>query len=255
MKIKEERDRKKDKVKIMDIKRIFSDHDQPSDSTLLSQKPPASLGLSASKITMTALGILTGMFGLEHGILESLQGNVVPTGLLIGAIGAPCQMEKAWNGCEPALTVIPSMRITGILAIIASLLVITWSALFIYRKNGALIFGLLSLLLFPVGGGFVPPLFGIITAVSAGRIKPKRGGETNAPLNRINRILAKTWPWPLIGFFVWSLAEWIVDICQLYPGIGIYFYEGLTALAMPVFLLTMGLLLLSIISCFARDKG
>ena len=152
------------------------------------------------------------MLGLEHGIFEFLQGNVVPTGLLIGAIGAPCQMEKAWNGCEPALTVIPNMRITGILAIIASLLVMAWSVLFIHRKNGALILGLLSLLLIPVGGGFVPPLYGIIAAVSAGRIKLKREGETNTPLNGINRSLAKTWLWLLIGFFVWSLAEWIIGI-------------------------------------------
>jgi hypothetical protein len=39
-------------------------------------------------------------------------------------------------GCERAMTVIPSFLITGVHAILVSLLIITWASLLVQHKNG-----------------------------------------------------------------------------------------------------------------------
>jgi hypothetical protein len=70
----------------------------------------------------------------------------------------------------PAMTLIPNFLITGIFAILASLAVIVCAAIFLRRKNGGLSLILLSILMLLVGGGFIPPLFGIIAGV-IGRYK------------------------------------------------------------------------------------
>ncbi len=68
------------------------------------------------RILATAFGIGAGLLGLEHGFFETQQGSAKPGGLVIHAIGPPCQPHAAWHGCEPALSVIPSFRATGIAA-------------------------------------------------------------------------------------------------------------------------------------------
>ena len=73
------------------------------------------------------------------------------------------------------MTVVPSFRSTGIITILVSLVVMAWSALFIQRKNGGLILSLLSILMLLVGGGFIPPLFGIIAAAMGSHRRSKRG--------------------------------------------------------------------------------
>jgi hypothetical protein len=70
----------------------------------------------------------------------------------------------------PAMTLIPNFLITGIFAILVSLVVIAWATIFVRRKNGSVTLILLSILMLLVGGGFIPPLFGIIAGV-IGRYK------------------------------------------------------------------------------------
>jgi hypothetical protein len=73
------------------------------------------------------------------------------------------------------MSLIQNFLITGILAILVSLVVITWSAIFIQRKKGGLILIFLSILLLLVGGGFIPPVFGIIAGVISMNRKSTQG--------------------------------------------------------------------------------
>ena len=73
------------------------------------------------------------------------------------------------------MTLVQNFLITGIFAILVSLVVIAWSAMFIQRKNGGLTLILLSILMLLVGGGFIPPLFGIIAGVIGSYRKSKQG--------------------------------------------------------------------------------
>lgn len=194
----------------------------------------------ATRIAASAFGIFAGFGGPEHGYFEILQGHSRPDSLIIAAIGPPCDPEKVWHLCEPAMTVIPSFLITGILATVLGFITMTWAAAFVHRKHGGLILVLLSIALLLVGGGLFPPVIGIIAGVVATRI--------NAPLTRkassVSRFLAKLWPWPLVAFFVWAFGQFLV---------GHYFNELVQKSGFLSPLLIIGLLVLSILAGYAYD--
>ena len=73
------------------------------------------------------------------------------------------------------MTLIQNFLITGIFAILVSLVVVAWAAMFVRRKNGGLTLILLSILMLLVGGGFIPPLFGVIAGVIGRYTKSNQG--------------------------------------------------------------------------------
>ncbi len=113
-------------------------------------------------LTAIALGVFTGIGGASHGPGEILQGNVAPDGLMIQAWPSLTAL-----GGEPAMTVIPSLLIAGILTLIVGAVVALWAAKSVERKYGGALLIALSLLLLIVGGGIVPPLFGIAAGIIA----------------------------------------------------------------------------------------
>jgi len=72
------------------------------------------------------------------------------------------------------MTIIPNLLVTGILAIIVGVLLSVWSAKFVSRKHSGLVMILLSIVLLLVGGGLIPPLFGIAAGVLATVFNYKR---------------------------------------------------------------------------------
>jgi hypothetical protein len=122
--------------------------------------------LTKTRLAASALGIFAGLGGASHGPGEILQGNTAPSSLVIEA----WPELTALRG-EPAMTIIPSFLITGILAVIFGLIVAVWAAKFVQRKNGGLVLILLSILLLLVGGGLFPPVFGVAAGVIGTQIK------------------------------------------------------------------------------------
>jgi hypothetical protein len=114
-------------------------------------------------VLASALGIFAGLGGgLLHGIGEVLQGSVVPNGIMI----------EAWPALrivagEPAMTIVPNLLVTGILAIVMGVIVTIWAGKFIEHKRGGLILILLVIAMLLVGGGLVPVFFGIAAGVIA----------------------------------------------------------------------------------------
>jgi len=159
---------------------------------------------------------------------------------MIAAMGPPCDPEKVWNLCEPAMTVIPSFLVTGILATVIGLITMIWAAAFVQKKNGGAVLILLSIALLLVGGGLFPPVIGIVAGVVATKI--------NAPLTRrpgsVLRFFAKLWPWPLVAFFAWVFGQFVV---------GYFFNEFLQKSGFLIPLLIIGLLVLSIFTGYAYD--
>ena len=194
----------------------------------------------ATRVVASLFGIFAGFGGPEHGYFEILQGNVRPDSLIIAAMGPPCEPEKVWNLCEPAMTVIPSFLVTGILAAVIGLMTMIWAAVFVQRKNGGIVLMLLSIALLLVGGGLFPPVIGIVAGVVATKI--------NAPLTRrpgsVLRFFAKLWPWPLVAFFAWVFGQFVV---------GYFFNEFLQKSGFLIPLLIIGLLVLSILTGYAYD--
>ena len=123
--------------------------------------------MGATRAAASIIGVLAGVIGLIHGYNETLQGNSAPSGIIINAIGPPCE----GNSCLPAMTVIPDFFVTGILAIIFALIVLAWAAALVSKKNGGAVLILLSVVLLLVGGGFLPPLLGVVAGVIGTRIR------------------------------------------------------------------------------------
>ncbi len=146
------------------------------------------------------------------------------------------------------MTIIPNLLVTGILAILVSLIFLVWATMFVQKKKGGLLLMLLSIVMLLVGGGIFPPVIGIIIGALGTRI--------NAPLSwwrahlsaGLWHFLGKVWPW--------SFAACLVAWLSLFPGINIlgYFF-GVNDPNLTVILIffALGSLLLTIFSGFAYD--
>jgi len=199
---------------------------------------------TATRVTVSTFGVMVGLAGIEHGIGEILQGNAAPEGVTIQS------WPDAWVfdllDSEPAMTVVPNFLATGVLAVLVSLVFLVWNAGFVHQKHGALVTILLSLVMLLLGTGFGPPILGVVLGAAATRI--------GAPLTRwrSQRLLAKLWPWTLVGG--------VTAFLMVLPGtVLLDYFFGVSEIwfAVPVLsfaiLSAFGLLLLAIFAGFARD--
>ena len=114
------------------------------------------------------LGIFAGIGGASHGPGEILQGNIAPDGIIIEAWPALTLLAG-----EPAMTLIPSFSISGILTVTTGVAVTILAATRIQSKNGALILIMLSTMMLFVGGGLIPPAFGVVAGIIGLQIRQK----------------------------------------------------------------------------------
>jgi MFS family permease len=160
--------------------------------------------ISTIRAVASTFGVLVGLAGIEHGIFEILQGNVKPDGLLIEAIGPS---QRFWeHSSETALTIIPNMILSGVLAMIFGVAVTTWAAYHVDKKHGARVLMILSIILWLVGGGFAPVLMAIFAFIAASRIdRPLNWWR--AHLRGFPRdLLARLWPLSILVFVVVFVA-------------------------------------------------
>ena len=209
---------------------------------------------SATRLVVSSVGILCGVSGLEHGYFETLQGNVAPGGLLISAIGPA---NRFWpGGTETALTVVPNFLISGLLAMLASLLVIIWAAAFVERKHGSAVFILLSILQFLVGGGFAQIFLAILVGVAAtGLNAPLTWWRTHLP-SALRRLLARLQLWLLVAFLLLFSVAIVMAIFGYFPVVSDLLNWGAvdrTAFLYALGYFMLGLLPLAIIAGIAYD--
>src|SRR5574339_1240572 len=158
---------------------------------------------SAARLVASIFGMLAGLGGLMHGPGEILQGNVEPGGI---AFNSWTVEPIATNvGGEPAMSLIPNLLISGILTILVSLAVIVWAAVFVERRRGGLILILLSLSMLLVGGGFAPPLIGIIAGIAGLGIHARAPDWYKHLSSTSQHAVAAAWPW-LFGLCVMNGA-------------------------------------------------
>ncbi len=175
--------------------------------------------VNATKAIASTMGVLTGISGFSHGTFEALQGNHKTNGFVINAVGKGSSYTRWTNGGEGAFTLIPNFLITGILVIIAGLLLAVWSARFIDAKRGSSIFLLVGTILFLVGGGVAQVPFIILTWAVATRInKPLRWWKAHISVD-IRRAIAKTWLLFLIAASFMFLLALEIAIYGFLPGV------------------------------------
>lgn len=195
--------------------------------------------------TVAVLGSLTALAGLEHGIGEVLQGNRRPASPFIESWPDAAALEVLAG--EPALTLFPSLLIAGLATVAVAVLLGSWAVMLgvrgvgLPRRAGTVLSGL-SVLLLLVGGGFGPPLIGLLcgAALVAGPAGPPHGGA--------RRALAASWRPVLVTTVLAYLA--------LMPGVVVASLLTDAALTTPVAVLSVGSfvgVVLSLAAARARD--
>ncbi len=164
---------------------------------------------SATRRTVSILGAVVALAGIEHGVGEILQGNVAPDGRAI--LSWPESDAFRVLAGEPAMTVVPNLLATGILAVFASLLFLAWATMFIQRRHGGLVLMALSVMLLLLGGGFAPPLIGLVLGLAATRIHAPVGWWGPQPSGAAPRVLGRAWPW--------FLGVEVAALLALFPGV------------------------------------
>ena len=201
---------------------------------------------NATKVTVSTFGAIMGLAGIEHGIGEILQGNIAPAGIMF-----PSWPDSAFFrnvAGEPAMTIIPNLLITGILASLFSLIYLVWATQFVQRKNGGLVLIFLSIFMLLFGGGIFPPILGILIGILGTRINsPLTWWRTHLPIG-LRHFLGKLWLWSFIA----CLIGWL----SLFPGInilGYFFGVNNPNLTVILILFALGSLLLTTFTGFAYD--
>jgi hypothetical protein len=197
---------------------------------------------NATRVTVSTFGALAGLAGIEHGIGEILQGNVAPEGVMI--LSWPESELFGILSGEPAMTVVPNLLATGILATLVSLVFLVWAIMFVQRKHGGLVLILLSVVMLLVGGGFGPPILGVIVGAAATRIDAPLTWWRTHLSTRSRRFLANLWPW----CFVAGVAAWLL----LLPGtILLHYFFGVNLPDVVVYINTLSAFVLLLLTVFA----
>jgi hypothetical protein len=149
--------------------------------------------LSALRVVASTFGVLAGLGGMWHGVGEVMQGNVTPNGIEIESwTRGPIATNM---GGEPGMTLIPNLLITGLLCIVVSLSVVAWAGVLVRKKKGGLVLIFLSVAMLITGGGFGPPLIGILAGVAGiGINRPLTWWRIHISAN-VRLFLAGLWPW------------------------------------------------------------
>ncbi len=199
---------------------------------------------NARHLFVAVMGAWMGAAGIEHGVGELMQGNVAATGIMIRS-WPESPFFQSLNG-EPAMTLIPNLQVTGILAITFSLLFAGWAIFFSARKSGGVVMILLAIPMLLFGGGIFPPILGALIGAAVAVCQDKPDSQLTT---RLRWRLGKAWRW----IFVACCIAWLA----LFPGVAVlgYFFRIDDArVTLAIMLTAFTLLFLSFWSSIQHDR-
>jgi hypothetical protein len=202
---------------------------------------------NATRITVSTFGVLMGLAGLEHGIGEILQGNTAPSGIMFPS-WPKSEFFRIVAG-EPAMSIIPSLLVTGILACLVSLMYLLCATRFVERKHAGQVLILLAIAMLLAGGGMFPPVIGIFIGALATRINHSAAATRTRPVADVRIRLGKAWPWCFAACFI----GWLL----LFPGanlLGYFFGVNDPNLATSLIAFALGSLLLTVVAGLMHDR-
>ncbi|NJN65916.1 MAG: hypothetical protein HC884_03960 [Chloroflexaceae bacterium] len=204
----------------------------------------------ATRMNVATIGVIFGFSGMTHGFAETLQGNTPTGGMFINAIAAGSSWTRWSEGGEGAFTIVPNFLITGILAMLIGVVIIIWSVRFVHTPRGPLVFLLLFILLFLMGGGIGQVVFFIPAWAVATRI--------NKPLNwwrmlpaGIRSGLSRAWPGLLTVASLLILTSLGIAIFGYIPGV--QDMEQMLNITLLMVGASLLFFLLAFVAGFARD--
>lgn len=149
--------------------------------------------MRAARIFGGLFGVMAGLGGIRHGIGEIRQGSTSPEGMIFDS-WSEGPISRNMDG-EPAFSLVPDLLATGILTLAVSAALLVWSIGFIQRPRGAHVLILLSIALFLFGGGFGPPLVGVLAGVGMIAIEAPHPWVRRSIPGSVIQPLAALWPW------------------------------------------------------------
>lgn len=202
---------------------------------------------SATCKVASKIAIIAGLGGIEHGVGEVLQGNVAPDGMMI--VSWPgWELFRVLAG-EPAMTIIPNLLVTGILAILVSLVYLAVATVLIEKKNGGLAMVLLSVVMLLVGGGYGSSLLAVIAGLTATRINDSGTGWRTRLPESIKQASIRLCPWAYVAC--------VVSCLLLLPGtiiLALVFGTDNVASTVPAFIVAaFGTMFIAILTAFVYD--
>ena len=168
----------------------------------------------AMHVFVSTFGGIVGLMGLEHAIGEILQGNIQQDGLFI--LSWPDSPFFRILGGEPAMTIVPNILITGILAAIFSLMYFVGAVWYVDRKHIGLVLMILAIPMLLFGSGIFPPVLGILIGFFALRSHAMTIWVETKLSKGLQSLLAKVWPWT----FAACLLSWLMMV----PGVPVLSY-------------------------------
>ncbi len=201
---------------------------------------------TATRRMISTFGALTGLAGVEHGLGEVLQGRRTPEGIFIQS-WPESEFFRFLSG-EPAMSLLPDMLLTGVLAILFSLAYLSCAIWFVQRKKAGLVLMLLAVAMLLAGGGIFPPIFGLLIGFTATRLHAPLDGWRERLSPGLAERLGRLWPWA----FGASLLAWL----SMFPGVPMlsYFLSVESVALVLVLLVSMfGFLFVAVIAALASD--
>lgn len=144
------------------------------------------------KALAAACGVLAAVGGFVHGVGEVLQGSGAPAGIVFDSWTAGDFARNLGGG--PALSIVPDLLLSGLLTLGVSVSVALWAAWFADRRYGGRGLAALSALMLLVGGGFGPPVLGLLAALVAGAANRSRDRAPRRAHGHGVEALAASWP-------------------------------------------------------------
>jgi len=205
----------------------------------------------ATRINVTTIGVIFGLSGMTHGFSETLQGNTPTGGLFINAIAAGSRWTRWAEGGEGAFTVIPNFLLTGILAMLVGLAIIIWSIGYVHKQHGPLVYLLLFIALFLVGGGIGQVVFFIPAWAVATRIHTPLTWWRKVLPAGVRSELAQVWRWLLMATSLLILTALAIAIFGYMPGV--QDMDQVLNITLSMIGASLGLFLLAFVAGFAYD--
>lgn len=146
--------------------------------------------------------------GFEHGVGALVQGGA-PDGPVFESW--PDHEAIAVIGGEPAFTVLDDLTVAGLLTIVVAVAIAVWCIGFVDRPRAGSVLVGLSVVLFLVGGGFGPPLIGVVVGVAAGR--------SGRPEPWWLRMLGDHGPRRVAALWPGALAVSVAAFLAMFPGV------------------------------------
>ena len=191
----------------------------------------------ATRLVVTVIGLWLSLTGCIHGIREILHGATAPGSFLSAQVGA--------------FILLPTYLASGIVTVVVSLMLASWTVGFIHTKRGPIVFLGISILLVLSGGGIAQILvFLIAWAISTRINKPLTWWQRVLPQS-VKTSFSKVW----LVLFILCMAAISIGVAIWLTGYvpGTTDVNAINHVTWAFLLAGLILLLLTIVAVFAKD--